>query len=462
MARKRVDPTRARLLADVLAAPEDDAPRLVLADWLQERGDPLGELISIQCVHADDDDAVDRVEALLYEHGDRFREGLGPRTLRYTFERGFVEEVAGPTQVLAEALARIKARAPLRRVRVTNAARPSLLAPLLTARIEGLVLQVAPRSDFEPAFAESALLQQLVELHLPHFTEYLLAKPMPRLRELHVKNAPEWDGAEFRSLSAPLETLGVSSLPRTVWHFARTLRRLSVAYFDLDDDLGLDLPALEAIDVQALEGVTPRTLDAWSRARLPIRSLNAAGKLSPATCEAFFRSPSLDLVESLDLSYCDLEARALGHLVARPWPALRRLVLRGSSTSPLDAHAVATLLRSPLAACLRHLDLDRNPLGDEVATVLSSVALPELRSLHLRECRLGSHGATVLAAAETLPRLRELDLSDNPIGEEGALAFAATALPRLTRLALHEVSTGSRATRALKARFGNGIEKERR
>jgi len=462
VARNRVDPTRARLLADVLSTPDDDAPRLVLADWLQERGDPLGELISLQCLHATDDDAVDRIEALLYEHEDRFREGLGPRTLRYTFARGFVEEVAGPAQVLAEALVRIKARAPLRRVRVTNAARPSLTAPLVSAQIEGLVLEVAPQPDFERGFAESTLPLQLVELHVPAFAESLLARPMPRLRELHVANARGWDGAELRSLSAPLETLHVSRLPGTVSHFARTLRCLSITYFDLADDLGLDLPALEAVHVHALQGVTPRTLDAWSQTRLPIRTLNAAGRLPCAGSEVFFRSPSLVSVESLDLSHCDLDARALAHLVARPWPALQRLVLRGSSTSPLDAHAVVTLLRSPLAESLRHLDLDHNPLGDEVATVLSSVALPELRSLHLRECRLGARGATVLAAAPSLPRLRELDLSDNPIGEEGALALATTELPRLRRLSLHDVSTGARATRALKARFGNGVEKERR
>lgn len=37
------------LLAAVLAAPDDDEPRLVYADFLQERGDPRGELIVVQC-----------------------------------------------------------------------------------------------------------------------------------------------------------------------------------------------------------------------------------------------------------------------------------------------------------------------------------------------------------------------------------------------------------------------------
>src|SRR5687768_2116425 len=41
--------SEAALLAAVLAAPEDDAPRLVYADHLQANGDPRGELIAVQC-----------------------------------------------------------------------------------------------------------------------------------------------------------------------------------------------------------------------------------------------------------------------------------------------------------------------------------------------------------------------------------------------------------------------------
>jgi uncharacterized protein (TIGR02996 family) len=41
--------TERRLRAAIFANPEDDAPRLVYADWLLERGDPRGEFIQIQC-----------------------------------------------------------------------------------------------------------------------------------------------------------------------------------------------------------------------------------------------------------------------------------------------------------------------------------------------------------------------------------------------------------------------------
>lgn len=43
------DPTYAALLAGVLRGPAEDAPRLVLADWLQENGDELwAEFIRVQ------------------------------------------------------------------------------------------------------------------------------------------------------------------------------------------------------------------------------------------------------------------------------------------------------------------------------------------------------------------------------------------------------------------------------
>ena len=43
------DSTESRLRAAIFASPGDDAPRLVYADWLLERGDPRGEFIQIQC-----------------------------------------------------------------------------------------------------------------------------------------------------------------------------------------------------------------------------------------------------------------------------------------------------------------------------------------------------------------------------------------------------------------------------
>ena len=45
----------ALFLQAIADAPDDDAPRLIFADWLEERGDPRCELIRLQCVPVPDD-----------------------------------------------------------------------------------------------------------------------------------------------------------------------------------------------------------------------------------------------------------------------------------------------------------------------------------------------------------------------------------------------------------------------
>src|SRR5215813_14910898 len=68
-------------LEAIRAAPDDDGPRLVYADWLEERGDPRGEFIRIQCVleHIADDaperpDLEAREQELRAAHADTWTE----------------------------------------------------------------------------------------------------------------------------------------------------------------------------------------------------------------------------------------------------------------------------------------------------------------------------------------------------------------------------------------------------
>ncbi|MGC4118961.1 MAG: TIGR02996 domain-containing protein [Myxococcales bacterium] len=91
-------------MAAILAAPDDEGPRLVYADWLQERSDPRGELIGLQCEleHLPVDGAarrtaIKRREAeLLKAHEDAWLPAFQPRDsamlLRLKFRRGFIEE----------------------------------------------------------------------------------------------------------------------------------------------------------------------------------------------------------------------------------------------------------------------------------------------------------------------------------------------------------------------------------
>jgi uncharacterized protein (TIGR02996 family) len=89
------------LLADVKAQPDDDVPRLILGDWLQDQGDPRGELIHLQVVRArlSDDDPrwieLRRCEAALLRR--HVHEWLGPLVdlaAGWEFERGFIRLTA--------------------------------------------------------------------------------------------------------------------------------------------------------------------------------------------------------------------------------------------------------------------------------------------------------------------------------------------------------------------------------
>jgi uncharacterized protein (TIGR02996 family) len=89
-------------LADIVEHPEDDAPRLVYADWLDEHGRPeRAEFIraQVELARAGEDDPgrdrlVERERQLLDAHGTAWRAELpGWARKGCVFRRGFVEQV---------------------------------------------------------------------------------------------------------------------------------------------------------------------------------------------------------------------------------------------------------------------------------------------------------------------------------------------------------------------------------
>jgi uncharacterized protein (TIGR02996 family) len=82
-------------LRDIHASPDDDTPRLVFADWLEDHGDPdRAELIRLQCRLAAgqaSSAAEARVTELLALHQRRWLGKLWAPGLRWQFRRGLVE-----------------------------------------------------------------------------------------------------------------------------------------------------------------------------------------------------------------------------------------------------------------------------------------------------------------------------------------------------------------------------------
>lgn len=102
-------------LARILAAPDDDGPRLAYAAWLERSGDPRGAFIRAQCVlAATDGGGPDERRTLLQIHTtyerawtDEFCALVGaPAGTNYfpgRFSRGFIESLIVPADILAAA-----------------------------------------------------------------------------------------------------------------------------------------------------------------------------------------------------------------------------------------------------------------------------------------------------------------------------------------------------------------------
>lgn len=162
-------PDRESLLAAVYERREDDAPRLVYADWLTDHGDPRGEFVQIQCrlARMSDDDPTrpalqHREQELLTRHEQAWRAELPamPGFVWGPFRRGFVESASVPDpspQVLRldldDHFLGVCRKQPWH-------LRP-LLAALTDARVDAshwheAALAFLPTSDW-PALAEQAL-----------------------------------------------------------------------------------------------------------------------------------------------------------------------------------------------------------------------------------------------------------------------------------------------------------------
>jgi uncharacterized protein (TIGR02996 family) len=105
-------------LATILERPDDDGPRMVYADWLEENGrTEQAEFIRLQLAGQD----PDRTMHLAREHGTRWAGPIAKHVYSFGFHRGFVEEVtisAAGFVMLAEGLFRY---APIRLARIIGA-----------------------------------------------------------------------------------------------------------------------------------------------------------------------------------------------------------------------------------------------------------------------------------------------------------------------------------------------------
>ncbi len=276
------------LRATIAARPDDDLPRLVYADFLEEGGhDARAELIRVQCeLERHPTAELRRRETELLPHAPGWRvAGLtGPQT----FKRGMIESV----ETTAEALARLEPGVlslhPVRHLRLVNADRwTQELARLdIWRRVESLTLN---NNNFGVGD----------RLHL------LDQADMPALKTLSLRNNRLWPEAvaalaETR-VAAQLRRLDLSGNPvgdEGVSTIARHPAFAGLAELIVRSD---ELPYSERIHALGAAAVA----GSWTLASLTVLNFEAHD-LGDAGLISLAGSSNSDRLLELDLSYNDI------------------------------------------------------------------------------------------------------------------------------------------------------------
>jgi uncharacterized protein (TIGR02996 family) len=436
------------LVQAILAAPDDDGPRLVYADWLTARGDPRGEYVALSVKahrvrerHEVDHELEAAADAIL----DRFPEWLelpGGATAHWSITRGLVERVAIDGRAWLAASDEIQRAAPhLRRLILTG--RP-VDARALATSIAGLPLEtlwLEPMEGLERIFRSEARarLHKLAFLSEPPAGLGAAMAAAPTLAGLRGLQIFGGGGDLVRELAAAADALpSLESLhfswpagdldPVLAWPRLRQLRELEVPAGDLSRVWAAPLDAIRQITLRS-DGALPMTPPPWAaqlrqldvRARVtdddaaviagwPLERIASLGlweiSAGRSGFDALASSPALAAVRGLGLGWVGSpgtgDPELVRRIVDRPtWAGLRYLTLQASVDFPPAGDALATA-----TVPLEYLALDRIGAG---AIARIATAFPGLRSLSLKRVALDEREAALLAS---LP-LRELRLESD-------------------------------------------------
>jgi uncharacterized protein (TIGR02996 family) len=487
------------LLAAVVTAPDDDAPRLACADWLQQHGDPArAEFIRLQLevarrwdspqVRIDEcevthryrkiaawqdgrDDLIPLLEsenALFREHGGRWLAEL-PEAMRdkCEFKRGFPDKIE---------------------VTLTDLLRHGgSWLRLLPAPEVHLRQILSDRSDWfwssqrDPGagrrvedLADCALLAGCRRLYLnmnrltgDDLARLLGSPHFPEVRELSlssnqigpggawaIADCPRMRHLRKLNLSGAVGAAGVEAIASSP-HCAN-LRELSL-YGNQLGDRGVEVLAasphllqLESIDlgynrigVSGLKALCrSENFRQLTRLGLAANDLGDGGVAVLAESRAF---PALRVLDLGDNRITRAGARALAEHA--DWPHLHELELKRNTD--LGADGLRALLSAPTFAGLHRLDLEKCALGDRGVTGLAS-AVCRLRWLQLENNGIGAAGARTLARSPSLSGLRVLNVRENPIDPAGFQALVESRhLAGLKDLFFEDCPVGVEGIRAL-------------
>ena len=391
---------RDALLAAIRANPDEDTPRLVFADWLEESGDAhRAEFVRVQCELArlaadrsdsrpvydflrdrdwvtrpaadwsEIDDGIHRrialtmrADDLLARHGGAWLPKLPKKCKVHWdgFHRGFPHRVA-----------------------LHNVHKMGASAERLRAAVPAVTLV---SDEFTPAFVEqlaaAGLLGWVVGLELTNDCA-------AGLRELG--HRPEAGNVRTLSVRSESDVVRVAAAlaDGPHWTGLRTL--------DLADARSLGTTADALFGAKHLRTLT----------RLHLRGFDneSAGAVRALAAGRFTE------LDSLHLTYCELDDDAAEALAA--CPALANLRELDLGHNRIGGRGLTALLASPHLANVAFLGLEGNPLHGVDADRLAALAPAGLRMLHAHGARLRTADVRALARCPRLRTLWYLDLDAN-------------------------------------------------
>jgi uncharacterized protein (TIGR02996 family) len=482
-------------LRGILENPDDDSPRLVYADWLEERADPRAEFIRVQCELAKlppDDPKWDALEQrewdLLRQHESAWTADLKSTVTDWQFHRGFVDTISLGARAFVDHSEKLFQHAPIQHVTLTRLGTSSVEAKDLAAcplldRLHRL--EMRGQIDDVPGILGSPHLARLISLSLPSnpfgqsfVTTLLRNGGLAALEELAFQDglglntdlhflAERKGPARFKKLdlsrTSP-EPAGARDLKGAPgWS---NLTHLNIANNQIRVAGGQALAAsryLTNLTCFVLAGCAVGLKGAQALATSPtfanLTSLDLRdNNLADAAISAITASPHWTKLRELRLGSNKVRTKGIEALVQ--WPGLERLNLLDLWVNYGVADAGAKLLaESPRTANLLHLDLGYTTLTAKgVLSLAKSPHLKRLRLLNLEGNKIGDPGVQVLAKSPILAGLRCLNLCRTGMSDSGAKALADSPhLQHLRQLKLNGNKLKPATRTALEKHFGAGV-----
>jgi uncharacterized protein (TIGR02996 family) len=376
----------------VIAAPDDDAPRLIYADWLDEHNQPeRAEFIRLQCELARMErfdparlPLEKREQAILKNYGATWAEPLAPITREYVYRRGFVDAVSVGARKFLKLGAQLFELAPVQTIKLTRFGTSTVTATdldksSLLSRIRGLVVQGE---------------------HFSNHLRDLIA--LPALRNLRALTLEKYFSADA------LEPLLAGRFPK-----------LETLILDVEGSV------VTTDDVEKL--ASARWASSLKHLNLNGHAINVGGAKALAT------SNKLKGLTNLSLKRCGVGLGGVQAIAeSSTLSNLKTLDLRSNRLTDSALRALAASTRLP---ALRELLLGMNVFGPEGAQALAAwPGLARLRLLHLFACRIGDKGAHALAASPHIANLWCLDVTATDITERGERALAESPYLKNVRI----------------------------